>query len=385
VRPLDIVVLGLSLSSSWGNGHASTYRALLKALAARGHSVLFLERDQPWYAAHRDLPKSGYCELAFYQSLPEISRFRNRIAQADVVIVGSFVPEGIEAGRYVLRHARGLAAFYDIDTPVTLAKLASGTCDYLARSLIPRYGLYLSFTGGPVLGRLMQDYGSPAARALYCSADPDLHAPTGEAPVYDLGYLGTYSADRQEALQRLLLEPARKAPHLSFIVGGPQYPDDIDWPSNVAHMDHIPPARHAAFYCSCRFVLNITRADMVKAGYSPSVRLFEAAACGVPIISDHWEGLASLFEIPGEIAAAADGEDVLALLEQMPEAERRAMAERAHRRVLRQHTAEHRALEFESYVQASAAGTADLRTAGILTCFGRGIAFDTVQPTAPER
>ena len=249
-RPLSIVVLGLSLSSSWGNGHATTYRALLRALAERGHDVLFLERSVPWYAAHRDLEDPPYCRLAFYESLADLARFDRAIATADVVIVGSYVPDGVVVGERVLATARGLTAFYDIDTPVTLAALEAGTCAYLAASQIRRYGLYLSFTGGPTLRVLESRYGAPMARALYCSVDATVYRPADVPMRWHLGYLGTYSEDRQPALERLLLEPARRAPSLRFVVAGPQYPETIAWPENVERIAHLGPGEHVEFYSS---------------------------------------------------------------------------------------------------------------------------------------
>jgi spore maturation protein CgeB len=345
--PLRVVVLGLSLSSSWGNGHATTFRALLKAFAARGHDVLFLERDVPWYAAHRDLSDPDYCRLAFYTSLADLERYRDAVANADAVIVGSYVPEGVAVGRWVQSAARGVVAFYDIDTPVTLAKLERGDYEYLAPDLIPDYDVYFSFTGGPTLDHLMGHYGSPAARALYCSVDPDAYPPLDAEKRWDLSYLGTYSADRQPPLDRLLLEPARCAPHLKFVVAGPQYPADIAWPENVERIDHVPPSEHPAFYAASRYTLNITRADMIRAGFSPSVRLFEAAACGTPIVSDMWDGIETLFEPDREIILARDAEDVLALLVQGGEDQRRRLAAGARQRVLAQHTAAHRACALE--------------------------------------
>ncbi|HLH12672.1 MAG TPA: glycosyltransferase [Methylovirgula sp.] len=347
----DLVVLGLSLSSSWGNGHATTYRALLKAYAARGHEILFLERDQPWYATHRDLEEPEFCRLVLYRSLAELERFCPEIAQARAVIVGSYVPEGIAVGRFVQKHARGVVAFYDIDTPVTLGDL--DRCKYLSRDLIDGYDLYLSFTGGPILERLTHDFGARAAVALYCSVDPSVYRPTGAKPRYDLGYLGTYSPDRQPALERLLIEPARRAPHLSFIVGGPLYPEGIDWPPNVTRQNHVAPAQHPAFYGACRFALNLTRADMLRTGFSPSVRLFEAAACGTPLISDAWPGLETFFAIQEEILLAARTQDILSFLEATPEPVRRRLAQRVRRRVLGTHTAAQRARELELHIDAA--------------------------------
>jgi spore maturation protein CgeB len=347
---LNIVVFGLSITSSWGNGHATTYRALIKALAARGHAVTFLERDVAWYRQHRDLRSSPFCRIELYRSLKEVPRrFGPLVAKADLVILGSFVPDGAVLGDWITMNARGVTAFYDIDTPVTLMKLAHRSAEYIHASLIPRFDLYLSFTGGPTLELIEAIYGSPRARALYCSVDPDLHVPVDAPPKYSLGYLGTYSTDRQDALERLLIEPARRMPDHRFMVAGAQYPGAIVWPANVERHEHLPPAAHPAFYGSQRFALNVTRADMISAGFSPSVRLFEAAACGTPIISDRWPGLDTVF-VPGrEILIAEIPEHVVNLLRDLPEERRREIAAAACKRVAQGHTAVHRAKQLEEY------------------------------------
>ncbi len=352
--PLSIVILGLSITSSWGNGHATTYRALVRALAARGHSLLFLERDKPWYADNRDLPHPPYGRTELYDSLEELQdRFATDVSRADLAIVGSFVPDGIAVGRWAVKTARGLTAFYDIDTPITLARLRRGDLDYLSADLIPQYDIYLSFTGGPTLDRLERDYGSPMARTLYCSVDPEHYYPETVEPAWDLGYLGTYSDDRQPALDRLLSEPARAWPEGRFVVAGPQYPATLNWPPNVRRIEHLSPAEHRRFYNAQRFTLNITRADMKQAGWSPSVRLFEAAACATPIISDWWPGLDELFEPGRDILPAHDSAAVLESRRFMSDGERRRLGERARRRILDQHTADHRAMELEAYVAAA--------------------------------
>jgi spore maturation protein CgeB len=344
------VILGLSITSSWGNGHATTYRGLVRELSARGHDLLFLERDVEWYASNRDLLRPSHGRTALYQHAAELKqRFAGEVEDADLVVVGSYVPEGTEIGEWVIQTARGLTAFYDIDTPVTLAKLARGDNQYLSPELIPRYQLYLSFTGGPILDRLEREYGSPMARPLYCSVDSTLYHPQAKPVQWDLGYMGTYSDDRQPALSRLLLEPARRWPSGCFAVAGPQYPPTVEWPGNVHRIEHLPPAYHLGFYTAQSFTLNLTRADMVAAGFSPSVRLFEAAACGTPIISDYWEGLATLFEPGKEILIARSSKDVLEWIRDLPAPERLALGVRARARVLAEHTAAHRAAQLEGY------------------------------------
>lgn len=346
---MRIVVLGLSLSSSWGNGHATTWRALTKGLAAHGDDVLFLERRAPWYAAHRDLDAPDWCALAFYDGLDELSaRWRAELAQADLVLVGSYTPQGIEVLDFALDVAPGRTAFYDIDTPVTLAALEAGAPTYIAPRQIPRLAVYFSFTGGPALTLLERRYGAPRARALYCCVDETLYGPRGENKIWDLGYLGTYGADRQPGLEELLIAPARMAPHLRFVVAGPQYPPDIDWPANVERIEHLAPGDHAAFYARQRFTLNVTRADMIRAGHSPSVRLFEAGCCAAPIISDEWPGLEEVYAPGKEILIARNRNDVLAILSHMDERARQSIAEGARARVLAAHLGAQRARELRA-------------------------------------
>jgi spore maturation protein CgeB len=346
-----LVFLGLSITSSWGNGHATNYRGLLRALDERGHDVLFLERDVPWYAAARDLTSPSFCRTELYGSLEELfDRFTDEVAGADAVVIGSYVPDGVGVAEWVLGTATGTTAFYDLDTPVTLDRLDRGDVDYLAPELVPRFDLYLSFTGGPTLDRLTAEYGAARPRAFHCIAEPSLYFPEQREPRWTIGYLGTYSFDRQPALERLLLEPARRLPGRRFAVVGPQYPPELSWPTNVEHIEHLPPSEHRRFYTSQAFTLSVTRRDMVEAGWSPSVRLFEAAACAVPVITDAWPGLESFF-VPGrEILVAATTKGVLEIIAGIDEDERRAIGARARRRVLEEHTADHRAGELERYL-----------------------------------
>jgi spore maturation protein CgeB len=331
--------LGLSITSSWGNGHATNYRSLLGALERRGHDVLFLERDVPWYAANRDF-EAPFVHL--YDGIDDLARFTDDIGCADLVVIGSYVPDGCDVAELVLGEAAGVTAFWDIDTPVTAAKLARGDFEYLSPDLVGRFDLYLSFTGGPFLKRL----GARRPTPFYCVADPALYRPLDLPKRWELGYLGTYSADRQPKVDELVLGPARALPESRFAVAGPQYPSEVAWPCNVDRFDSLPPPEHPAFYGAQRFTLNVTRADMVAAGWSPSVRLFEAAACAVPVISDWWEGLDAFFEPGREILIAEDGDAVLRHLREGDP----AVGLRARDRVLAEHTAAHRAAELEEHV-----------------------------------
>jgi spore maturation protein CgeB len=348
---LDIIFIGLSITSSWGNGHATTYRSLIKGLSQRGHHVTFLECDRPWYADNRDAAKLPYCTTHLYRDVPElIARFREHVRRADVVIVGSYTVDGIQVCEWVQEEAGGVKAFYDIDTPVTIGKLKTGTCEYLSRELIAGFDVMLSFTGGPTLDLLESEWRAQRARALYCSVDVDLYRSLHLEREIDLGYMGTYSDDRQPGVDELLNGPARALPNKRFMVVGSQYPQELQWPENVERISHLPPAEHARFYSRQRCTLNITRADMRAAGYSPSVRLFEAAACATPIISDAWPGIEDVLTPAQEVLVARTSAEVIKYLE-MDDMQLRRVGLAAHERAVEEHCSSCRAQELERYIE----------------------------------
>lgn len=350
---MKIVICGLSVTSSWGNGHATTYRALARALHARGHEIVFFERDLEWYASNRDMPEPPFCRVHIYESWREVvPLFRRELNDAEVAMVGSFCADGVSAINEVLDSNAGVKAFYDIDTPITVGKLRDGDAEYIRRDQVPEFDLYFSFTGGAMLQELEARFKAQCAVPLYCSFDPHryrLCEPEGRFRC-ELSYMGTYARDRQSKLDRLLCEPATRLPDNSFIVAGPQYPPQLQWPSNVKRIIHLEPRFHAPFYCSSRFTLNLTREEMAEAGHSPSVRLFEAAGCGAAIISDAWAGLET-FLAPGEEVLLADSsEDVVRILRMLTANDAREIGRRAQERVLAEHSSDHRAQEFENFV-----------------------------------
>ena len=351
---MRLVVFGLSISSSWGNGHATLWRGLAKALGARGGRVVFFERDQPFYSDNRDLTDVPGCDLVLYRDFADIeARAKRELRSADAGMVTSFCPDGIAATALVTEHA-ARATFYDLDTPVTLAALARGeTLPFIGPRGLRDFDLVLSFTGGPALRALEHDLGARRTAPLYGHVDPDQHRPSEPFSRFagDLSYLGTYAADRQAALQALFIAPANRRPDLRFMLAGAQYPQDFPWTPNIFFTRHLPPAEHAAFFCSSRLTLNVTREAMRNAGFCPSGRLFEAAACGVPILTDTWPGLADVF-IPGtEVLTAQTTEETLAALDRAP-GELGAIAAAARARVLAAHTSAHRADELLALLAA---------------------------------
>lgn len=351
---LEIVFLGLTVTSSWGNGHATNYRGLMKALTSLGHNVVFLERDMPWYASHRDLPAPPYGRTDLYGSTKQLFREHSaRLTKADAVIVGSYVPEGIEVCRWVLETAQGISAFWDIDTPITLAGLARGECEYLNEDLAKDFDLYLSFTGGPALTELSERYGVKRPLGYYCSVDAGEYFPVELPFRWDLGYLGTYSPDRQPGLEQMIILPALERPDLRFVVAGSMYPEHMAWPRNVERIEHLPPSSHREFYASQRFSLNVTRQEMKRWGWSPSVRLFEAAACATPVISDRWPGLEAFFRPDVEIVTADKADDVLDILERLDMDNRAKLGDAARTTVLERHTSRTRAAELSDLIRAT--------------------------------
>lgn len=358
---MKLLVLGLTITSSWGNGHATTFRSLCKALAERGHEIVFLEKDVEWYRNNRDLPSPPYCKVKLYEEWSEaVPWLKRELKESEAVVLGSYFPDGVTAASFLFDHAKSPVLFYDIDTPVTLEALRrTGDSGYMTAELLPGFDAYLSFTGGPTLEELVTDFGVQRAYPLYCSVDPKAHTrrPASDLFRCDLSYLGTYSADRQPKLEELLVAPARQMPNHQFLIAGAQYPPEISWPGNVRRLDHVAPAEHSSFYCSSRFTLNVTREAMVKAGYSPSVRLFEAAACGAAILSDRWDGIEGFFCPGTEILLPRNGEEVQDILKELSEAERLKIGSAAQARILEKHTHRHRAKEFEHILEVVAGDT----------------------------
>lgn len=344
---MKLVVFGLSISSSCGNGHATLWRGLCRALHAMGHDIVFYERDLPLYASNRDLLDPPYCEFVLYDDFGSIrERAAADVATAGAAVVTSYFPDALAASELVIGSSCRARVFYDLDTPVTLERLAAGKpIAYVGPRGYADFDLVLSFTGGAAVDALVSQLGAKLARPLYGCVDPDTHFPA-HVPAWscDCSYLGTYSSDRQPAVDSLFVEPARRLQNKPFILGGSMYPPEVVLPPNVRHVEHVAPPEHSAFYGSSSFTVNVTRGAMAKYGFCPSERLFEAAACGTPILTDAWEGLERFFEPGREIVVVTSSEDVERALG-MSGGDRARIATAARRRVLARHTATTRAHE----------------------------------------
>ena len=349
---MKLTFFGLTISSSWGNGHATPYRAILRSLARMGHKVQFFERDVEYYRLRRDFESCDYCRLTLYEDWDSIRHLALAEARSsDAVITASYLPDGQRINDEILELEHPLRVYYDLDTPITVRNLECGGVKYLRPDQLPAFDLVLSFTGGPILRQLREQYGARFTGALYGCVDPDDYRRVDPSPQYacDLSYMGTYAPDRQATVEKLFLELARRYPEKQFTLAGSMYPWDWTWSPNVRRMEHVAPGEHARFYSSSRITLNITRAEMARNGWCPSGRFFEAAACATPLISDHWEGLADFFDTRREIRivhGTSDVEDAL----RMSDAELHAMAARARRRTLDEHTGDVRARQLLQYL-----------------------------------
>ncbi|MGH2354317.1 MAG: CgeB family protein [Chloroflexota bacterium] len=356
------VFFGLSIASAWGSGHATTYRGLIRELFRRGHQITFYERRTEWYDRHCDLPQADYCDIRRYEAWPPPG-VDESVAEADVVVLGSFAGaeygDGVAIADWLPAHTKALLAYYDIDTPRTLVAFReSGRTPYLLRSQLPLFDVVLSFAGGPVLDELRR-WGARRAEPFYCAVDPALHRPGEPVEQYrcDLGYMGTYDESRQDMVDELFIAPAHQRPERRFVLAGAQYPEAIEraLPANVARTDHVMPAEHAAFHASCAWEVKATRGPMRRAGWSPPVTLFEATACGAPLLSDRWPGFEEFFEPGTEALVANTRVDVLAALD-LPDAQRRRIGAAGRERVLREHTYTQRVDQLEALLAQLGAG-----------------------------
>ncbi len=365
---MKLVIFGLTVSSSWGNGHATLWRGLCRSLSNRGHSVVFFERDVPYYSSTRDLvdlPGGG--DLILFSDWNDIAAVAQRhLSDADVGMVTSYCPDAQAASNLVLDSNAGLKVFYDLDAPVTLDRIRKGeTVDYIGPRGFRDFDLVLSYAGGKTLEALKQILGARLVAPLYGSVDPAVHRPVAPHAEFqaDMSYLGTYSADRDDALRMLLLEPARRFPERKFIIAGSLYGADFPWLPNIYLVNHLAPAQHPAFYCSSNITLNVTRGPMAELGYCPSGRLFEASACGVPVFSDYWEGLDNFYEPGTEILIGRSTDDAIDLLTRSPE-ELAAIGHAARERTLANHTSDERVKDLERILE-SAVRTLPVMEAGI--------------------
>ena len=352
-RPLDLVIIGRSILSSYGNRTAILYRGLINELAQLGHRTIFLEPRNDLPSGHyRDLLRSPYCEVWTYDTVDALLKeYRPAIQSADVVMVGNDLPETDRIAEWVVEEARGLTIYYDTDMATTRDNLAGAISSKhcLSCRTLPIFNLYLSTTGGPPLQQLAKAHGLACARPLYESIDPYSYYRTDAETTYDLGFIGNYKPRREALLQELMVNPAEHTPNRQFALAGDGYRDRLALPGNITYLEHLPETNHVDFYNRQKATLVVSRDDRRALGYTPSRRLLAAAACGIPVLSDEWNGLNDFFEDRREVFNVGNEQDVLAVLYGTDEETVRRAGLAARERVLAEHTTTRRAEELLGY------------------------------------
>jgi len=348
---VKIAFFASSLVSSYWNGAATYYRGLIRALDARGHRVTFFEPDAFERQANRDIADPPWAEVVVYEptgsaALAAVERARG----ADVLVKASGVGVLDELLEEALVDAADGAAsvFWDVDAPATLARLEAAPEDHL-RTLVPRYDLILTYGGGEPVVRRYRDLGARECVPIYNALDPETHHPGPHDSRFacDLAFLGNRLPDREARVEEFFLRAAELAPERSFLLAGAGW-DDKRLPSNVRVLGHVSTNEHNAFNSTPLAVLNVLRDSMAENGWSPATRVFEAAGAAACLISDEWQGIDEFLEPGREVLVARSGDDVATLLRELMPERAEEIGRAARRRVLREHTYEHRAEQVES-------------------------------------
>jgi spore maturation protein CgeB len=349
---MRIAFFGSSLVSAYWNGAATYYRGIIRALATRGHRITFFEPDAYERQRHRDMADPDWCRVVVYPADERgVSRALTCARGADLCIKASGVgvfDEHIACA--VAERAGGTAhtVFWDVDAPATLDAIAAEPRHHL-RTLIPRFDLVLTYGGGPPVVEAYRALGAKSCVPIYNALDPETHFPVAPDPRFaaDVGFLGNRLPDRERRVGDFFLEPARRLPASSFLLGGSGW-ESGGLPANVRALGHVYTADHNAFNSTVRMVLNVNRSSMARYGFSPPTRVFEAAGAAACVVTDAWEGIDQFLEPGREVLVARDGQEVAALVTEVHPASARAIGAAGRRRILAEHTYERRAAELDA-------------------------------------
>jgi spore maturation protein CgeB len=352
---MRIAFFGSNPISSYWNGESARCRALLKALAGLGHDVTIYEPDTFGRQSHRDNSDPPWAKVVVYSATSDGWQYAlAAAADCDLLVKASGVgvfDDVLEQAVPRARPARGLCAFWDIDAPATLDAINADAGHHL-RSVIPLYDLVLTFGGGtPVV----TGYGQLGARQcvlVYDALDPAMHFPARSRSSYlcDLSFLGNRLSDCEARVDAFFVRAAAMLPHHRFLLGGAGWHGKI-LPANVFRIGHIGADQHNAFFSSGLATLIITRGSMVRYGYAPPARIFEAAGAGACLITDAAEGIEQFLEPGCEVMVAADGEEVAYLVANLTPDDARGIAAAARARILAHHTYERRARQVDALLE----------------------------------
>jgi spore maturation protein CgeB len=346
---MRIAFFGSSLVSSYWNGAATYYRGIVRALAERGHEVVFFEPDAYERQQHRDIADPPWAEVVVWtptaaranELVDSVRGFDLVVKASGVGVLDADLEDAVAALEGPIR------VFWDVDAPATLTRLERDATDPL-RQLVPRYDLVLTYGGGDPVVERYQALGAAACVPVYNAVDPQTHHPDARDDRFgaDLAFLGNRLPDRELRVEEFFLAAAAAAPARSFLLGGSGW-ETKALPSNVRLLGHVGTEEHNAFNSTPLAVLNVTRDSMVANGWSPATRVFEAAGAGACLITDAWPGIELFLEPGREVLVAENGDEVARHLEELDSARARAIGAAALERVLREHTYTRRAEQVE--------------------------------------
>jgi spore maturation protein CgeB len=343
MTPLTIAFFGSSLVSAYWNGAATYYRGILKALATEGHRITFYEPDAYGRQQHRDIADPDWARIVVYSAAGEagVERALNEARAADLIVKASGVgvfDAMIEARVPAIKRRSAIAAFWDVDAPATLDRIAADPGDPF-RSLIPAYDIVLTYGGGPPVVAAYQGFGARRCVPIYNGLDPLTHHRVVPEPRFgcELGLIANRLPDRERRINEFFFEVAADLPGMRFLLGGSGW-GDKPRPANVGYVGHVYTRDHNAFNASALTVLNVSRNSMAAYGFSPATRVFEAAGAGACVITDTWDGIELFFEPGREILVVETGPAVVELLERLKRGDARRIGAAARVRALADHT-----------------------------------------------
>jgi spore maturation protein CgeB len=349
---MNIAFFGSSLVSAYWNGAATYYRGLLRAMAARGHRITFYESDAFDRQKHRDLPDPYWAKVVVYSSKnpDELYQRLDEARSADVIVKASgngVFDELLEEAVLSLRTGKNIIAFCDVDAPVTLDRMRANPADPFVE-LVPQYDLIFTYGGGKPVVDGYTRFGARHCVPIYNALDPSTHFPVEPDRRFegDLGFLGNRLPDREARVEEFFLRAAAQLPDRRFLLGGSGW-QDKPMPGNINYVGHVYTRDHNAFNCTPRAVLNVNRQSMASYGFSPATRVFEAAGAGACLITDDFVGVEIFFEPGEEILVARDGDEVAKHIRELSDGRAKKIGANALRRVLLEHTYDHRAALLE--------------------------------------
>lgn len=362
---MKIAFFGSSLVSAYWNGAATYYRGIVRNMNARGHEITFYEPDAYSRQEHRDIPDPEWAEVVVYsaEGTSDVHRVLDEAKDADLIVKASGVgvfDELLEAAVLDLKRPSNLVAFWDVDAPATLDRVANNPEDPF-KPLVSQYDLVLTYGGGDPVVNAYKALGARECVPIYNALDPQTHHPVERDPRFDadLGFLGNRLPDREARVEEFFLRAAELAPDRRFMLGGSGW-GDKPMSGNVNYVGHVYTADHNAFNCTPLTVLNISRESMARYGFSPATRVFEAAGAGACLITDEWIGIELFLEPDREVLVARDGAEVASQLQALTPERARAIGEAALRRVLSEHTYAHRAAQLEALLEGKGLGKVSL-------------------------